>query len=309
MKRLWHRSAIAVLLTTVMIFWCAVALADVESDSLSQNDCLNCHGQQGLGTTLSSGEAFSLYVDPELFHASVHGDKLLCTHCHANISSYPHPQSHIISLRQYGIAQNNACQTCHQGIFSTYTASIHGKALADGGNYDVPVCTDCHSAHAVEDPREAAFRIKSMELCSGCHGNRELMEKYGISPNVVKSYLEDFHGRTVALVAKKSRDIWVDEAVCTDCHGVHDIQAVDSPDSPVIKENLVKTCAKCHPDATANFPNAWLSHYEPTLRNAPVVFLVRWFYRILIPFILLGLLIHILLDLRQRRMSKSTGRA
>jgi cytochrome c553 len=123
------------------------------------------------------------------------------------------------------------------------------------------------------------------------------MQKYGISANVVQSYLQDFHGATVALVAQQSKDIWAKEAVCTDCHGVHDIQKVDSPDSPVIKANLVATCAKCHADASANFPGAWLSHYEPSIDKAPLVFFTRWFYRIMIPFILLGLLAHVWLDL------------
>jgi hypothetical protein len=123
------------------------------------------------------------------------------------------------------------------------------------------------------------------------------MQKYGISTNVVKTYLEDFHGASVALIAKQSRDIWAEEAVCTDCHGVHDIQQVDNPDSPVIKANLVETCRKCHPEATANFPGAWLSHYEPSIDQSPWVFFVRWFYRIMIPFIIAGLSAHILLDL------------
>jgi hypothetical protein len=86
-------------------------------------------------------------------------------------------------------------------------------------------------------------------------------------------------------------------AVCTDCHGVHDIQAVNSPSSPVIKANLVTTCQKCHRDATANFPTAWLSHYEPTVNKAPLVFLVRTLYLVMIPFIVVGLLIHVFLDL------------
>ena len=123
------------------------------------------------------------------------------------------------------------------------------------------------------------------------------MQKYGISTQVVKSYLEDFHGASVALLARQSKDVWPEEAVCTDCHGVHDIMKPDDLNSSVIKANLVNTCRNCHPDASTNFPGAWLSHYEPSADKAPLVFYVRWFYRVLIPFILVGLIIHILLDL------------
>jgi len=80
------------------------------------------------------------------------------------------------------------------------------------------------------------------------------MQKYGISTNVVQSYLEDFHGRSVALIGVQGKDIPVREAVCTDCHGTHDIQKVDRPQFAVIKANLLETCQKCHPDATLISP-------------------------------------------------------
>jgi len=90
--------------------------------------------------------------------------------------------------------------------------------------------------------------------------------------------------------------VWLGTAVCTDCHGTHDIRSVDDPDSPVFKENLQQTCGRCHPGATPNFPGAWLSHYQPSLSRAPVVFSVKWFYRLLIPGMIGGLALHILLD-------------
>lgn len=213
----------------------------------------------------------------------------LCTDCHG---------AHYVTLPSQPRAKiSRTCAKCHQEIYQKYAASVHGRALIEEDNHDVPVCTDCHTAHTIADPRTAAFRLRSVELCSSCHSNKKLMQKYGISTNVVKSYLNDFHGREVALIGEQGKDIWPREAVCTDCHGVHDIQKVNNPDSPVIKANLLNTCRKCHPDATANFPGAWLSHYEPSINKAPLVFFARWFYRILIPFILAGLIVHILIDI------------
>jgi len=42
-------------------------------------------------------------------------------------------------------------------------------------------------------------------------------------------------------------------AECADCHGAHDIFAVDDPRSHVSPQNRVETCRRCHPYASANF--------------------------------------------------------
>jgi hypothetical protein len=57
----------------------------------------------------------------------------------------------------------------------------------------------------------------------------------------------------------------------------------------------MKRCQKCHPGATDEFPDAWLSHYEPSLTNAPLVFLINLTYKFFIPFMLIGLILQILL--------------
>ncbi len=213
----------------------------------------------------------------------------LCTDCHGahNVQSPSEPRALI----------SQTCSKCHESIYNQYTESVHGKALTEDNNFDVPVCTDCHRSHTIEDPRTSAFRLESVQLCSNCHGDKQLMQKYNISTDVVKTYLQDFHGASVALIGKQNKSIWVNQAVCTDCHGVHDIRAVTDPESPVIKANLVATCQSCHPDTTTNFPGAWLSHYEPSMDKTPLVFLVRRFYMIMIPFIVVGLLAHVTVDL------------
>jgi hypothetical protein len=136
-----------------------------------------------------------------------------------------------------------------------------------------------------------------VDLCAGCHADKELMDKYDISADVFKTYLDDFHGKTVGFYQKETSEVWPDVAVCTDCHGVHDIKEVDAPDSPVIKQNLVETCRQCHEDATANFSSAWLSHYEPSLDKAPIVYAVKQYYKFLIPAMIFGLALNIVLDL------------
>ncbi len=74
------------------------------------------------------------------------------------------------------------------------------------------------------------------------------------APMFSKSYVTDFHGTTVVLFEEIAPDQETNKPVCIDCHGVHDMKSVDDPESTVIKENLLDTCQKCHPDATTNFP-------------------------------------------------------
>jgi hypothetical protein len=211
----------------------------------------------------------------------------VCSDCHGahDISAPNEPRTKI----------SKTCATCHPRVAEQYAKSVHGQALTTG-NEDVPSCTDCHQSHAIAGPRDAAWRVGSPERCGTCHTNAKLMAKYKLSTSVLQTYLADFHGTTVAL-EKDRKDARPVVALCTDCHGVHDIARVRDPRSPVVKANLLNTCRKCHPAATANFPDSWLSHYEPSLSKAPLVWLVKTFYLLLIPFMIGGLSLQIVLHL------------
>ena len=122
----------------------------------------------------------------------------------------------------------------------------------------------------------AEVRAVVDRACGRCHGDEKLMKRYGLSTAVVSTYLADFHGMSATLQhGQKKADGKRLAAVCTDCHGVHDIQKSSDPTSATMSANLQKTCAKCHQGATASFPKAWLSHYEPSVEKAPLVWLVQ----------------------------------
>ena len=213
----------------------------------------------------------------------------LCVDCHGShdIRRASEPRTRI----------SQTCSHCHASVYQTYSASVHGKA-AQEGNPDVPVCTDCHRAHDTTDPRNGVLASRTPEICGRCHTDEKLMSRYGLSANVVETYLADFHGMAATLQQGKKKGPGVRlAAVCTDCHGVHDIQKSDDPNSTVMASNLQKTCAKCHEGATADFPKAWLSHYEPTPQKAPLVWGVMLFYKLMIPFMVGGLVLQIALHL------------
>lgn len=213
----------------------------------------------------------------------------LCVDCHGahDVTSPAVPRSRI----------SMTCARCHNEVYQRYAQSVHGKALLKEENVDVPVCTDCHRSHDIEDARTVAFHLKTPELCARCHTDEKLMGKYGLSTSVLKTYLKDFHGMTASLHKREQITSAAFTAVCTDCHGVHDILPVKDPRSAVMKANLVKVCRKCHADATENFPAAWLSHYEPSPKKAPLVYYVKLFYWIFIPFVVVGLVLQILLHI------------
>jgi predicted CXXCH cytochrome family protein len=189
------------------------------------------------------------------------------------------------------------CAQCHSTIYDKYKASVHGAALTDEHNIDVPTCTDCHGVHNMPDPRTAAFRLASPQMCANCHTDKARMDKHHLSTSVLSTYVSDFHGTTVTLFEKQSPDAPTNKAVCYDCHGVHDIAKGDDPQNGLlIRQNLLKRCQICHPGITANFPDSWLSHYIPSPQKYQLVYYVNLFYKILIPTVLGGMAVLVALD-------------
>jgi len=211
-----------------------------------------------------------------------------CTDCHGSHA--------IASAQKDKLANAKKCSQCHADIYTVYAQSVHGAALIKENIEDVPVCSDCHKAHDNAGPHTSGFRITVPQICAGCHAQKEIMAKYGLSTKVVETYLQDFHGVTLKFY-KQYGQTEKQIAVCIDCHGVHDIMKIKSGNAASIKQNLTKRCQKCHEGATANFPDSWISHYEPSFKKASLVFLIDWGYRIFIPFMIIGLLVQIILHL------------
>lgn len=190
----------------------------------------------------------------------------------------------------------DTCARCHQGIAKRYAASVHGRDVARN-IADVPTCTDCHRTHDIGGPHQAGWKTTTPEICGRCHSDPERMKKYGLSTDVLKTYASDFHGKTAALRKGSNDEGQTFVALCTDCHGVHDIVRAKDENSQVIQANLANTCRKCHANASNNFPQAWLSHYEPSWTHTPAVYAVKVGYAVFIPFIIGGLVLQILLHL------------
>jgi predicted CXXCH cytochrome family protein len=218
-------------------------------------------------------------------------DAPTCVDCHGG---------HSVSSLNNRLAVVQKCRTCHSKVYDVYAKSVHGSALFKENNKDVPVCTDCHMSHTMKDPASSDFHNSIPDTCSHCHSNAAIMGKYGLSTEVVKTYLSDFHGVTLNLYRKEAGKRYQPDrsmAVCTDCHGTHGITNVSGAGKQILKQTLGKRCRSCHSNATDNFPDAWLSHYKPTLATAPLVYIVEQFYKILMPLMAIGLLFQVFLHI------------
>jgi hypothetical protein len=185
---------------------------------------------------------------------------------------------------------------------------VHGAALSEG-NPDVPTCIDCHGVHNIENPQSTYFRLRSPENCAKCHTDEKIMSQYGLSTAVLETYVTDFHGTTIAIFEKTAPDARVNTPVCYDCHGIHDISRVDDQQTGLqMKQNLLARCQICHPDANANFPAAWMSHYIPSPDNYSIVYYVNLFYKFFIPLTLGGMAVLVVMDAGRLVLNRSRRR-
>jgi hypothetical protein len=261
--------------------------------------CQQCHASQ-----------YNLTLDSVHQNALAGGNinAAVCTDCHN-----PHTQAQITDpngkiLPEARLWIPTVCARCHSAIYDQYKSSVHGSALIESGNTDVPTCIDCHGVHNIANPTTTPFRLNSPLLCAKCHTDAALMGKYGISTQVLNTYVADFHGTTVTLFEKTSPDQATNKPVCFDCHGVHNIKQVNDPVYGLaMKQNLLKACQRCHPDAKPNFPDAWMSHYIPSPSHDALVYYVNLFYKFFIPTVIGGMLVFVISDIVRRLLEKRKG--
>ena len=216
-------------------------------------------------------------------------DAPICTDCHGshNVQHPAQPRSQI----------STTCSACHESIYEEYKDSVHGGALIQEDNPDVPVCTDCHGVHNIQDPRTAQFRVDTPDLCAGCHADPELMAKYGLDADVYDLYNLSWHGVDISIYKTRWPTLWHNSAVCTDCHGVHNIHKTTDPNSTVNPDNLLATCQKCHPDAGPNWTDAWVGHNRIDKSLNPFLYYTEVFYSLFIPSVLWGSIIYVVLQI------------
>jgi predicted CXXCH cytochrome family protein len=252
--------------------------------------CGNCHGNEALAKKHGLPNVYPLYID------SIHGFALSkegllvaanCQSCHGShhILSHTDPQS-----PTYKTNIPKTCGTCHAGIAANYLGGVHGKAVASG-NLNAPVCSDCHTAHAILQPTEATFRMQSTPICGSCHKDK------------LSTYRDTFHSQLGSLGG------YVETARCWDCHGAHDVLPASDPRSPIAPANLVATCGKCHAGANASFVQYQPHANAHNRKLNPALFYIRLFMNLLLAGVLAFFAIHTILWLIRSRYQQVKTRS
>ena len=145
----------------------------------------------------------------------------------------------------------NACVECHSKLEGNLRVVVDQSAASVHGHKDM-TCTTCHGGNADVEAKEKAHvngfrgrisRAQVTELCGSCHADGERMKTF--NPSLRTDQLALYH----TSVHGKKRDQGDERvAVCTDCHGVHDILPINDPRSPVHPVNVASTCKQCHAD-------------------------------------------------------------
>jgi hypothetical protein len=157
-----------------------------------------------------------------------------------------------------GVADTNTCRTCHAAIDNdqhqiteAWDASVHSQAGIG--------CADCHGGDPTSDQVTIAMspaegfvgtpgRSESVATCGTCHSDVERMRQYQIPTDQYAKYRASVHGERL-VTAGDAR-----VAICTDCHGSHDVKKASDPTAKVYPLNVPTLCASCHGDATLMEP-------------------------------------------------------
>ena len=220
--------------------------------------CGNCHRTGRKAAVRYRGKQENII---EHYTESIHGKGLLesgltvtanCADCHTAHHELPSsdPQS---SVNRANVA--NTCAKCHRGIYELFTKSVHVTDANKGK--PTPVCSECHSAHTIQRTDLTNFRLHIMDQCGRCH------------ESITSSYFETFHG-------KVSKLGYATTAKCYDCHGSHDILRVTDTRSRLSRNNIVKTCGKCHAGSHRQFAGylTHATHHDP--QRYPFLFYTFW---------------------------------
>jgi hypothetical protein len=220
--------------------------------------CGRCHREGQKAAVRYTGRQHEIIAN---YTESIHG-KLLktgltvtatCTSCHTAHRVLPRtdPESSI-SAANVPVT----CGRCHHGIEEQFENSIHSKGVSKSAK-ELPICSDCHTAHAIRRTDQDNFRLDVMTTCGRCHAE------------IAQTYFDTYHGKVSKLGYTKA-------AKCYDCHGAHDVLRVTDPRSRLSRANVAATCGKCHAGATRRFAGylTHATHHDP--KKYPFLFYTFW---------------------------------
>ena len=153
------------------------------------------------------------------------------------------------------------CGVCHPSERVAFEKSRHaGEEMR---------CTTCHGGNDQSVDQASAhsngFRghISRAEIpasCATCHSDQKMMRPYDLPVDQMALYQTSGHG-----VKLKAGDTKV--AVCSDCHGAHDVLSASDPACRTYVTNIPRTCGNCHGDSTLLAPRHQKDAYHDYLKS------------------------------------------
>src|SRR5712691_1455687 len=146
----------------------------------------------------------------------------------------------------------STCLECHSALSGRFQVTAE-KFAQDIHSQKGLTCASCHGGDPTKADLEAMSkkagfsgkveRSQIPALCGRCHSDGAFMRQYNPSlrTDQLSQYKTTVHGK---LLAKGETKV----AVCTDCHGVHDLRPASDTRSKVHPLNVAQTCARCHAD-------------------------------------------------------------
>jgi hypothetical protein len=272
-----------------------VESSDVHSKTHALNQpatCGACHFSQ---VNSKKGESFV-----KDFLASTHGVALsktglansaTCATCHGS-HAVKHTADPASPMARRQVP--NTCGHCHSGILRDYLEGVHGQDFTKGGR-DVPVCTDCHGEHQILSPLDHRSKVYVTHValtCARCHDNEDLIQKYRLPGQRLRTFEGSFHGIASAYGEAKV-------ANCASCHGFHNIRPSSDPLSPVHPARLPQTCGHCHPGAGEKLSQVKIHILDPKAANY-AAYVIKEAYFYLIAMIMGSFVVYIGADLKAR---------
>ncbi len=190
-------------------------------------NCMGCHKDPYKKHAFHPGMKIAL-------NDKNNSELLDCKRCHG---------THEILASEKKLSNTNAknstefCGSCHEKEKEQHIKSEHYVSV-NQDKPNAPTCIYCH-VHPITkgyglDPVQ--LKLNQEKLCLSCHLNNPNQTQYSKS---LVSYEQSVHG---AQLLKGNQNA----AVCVDCHGSHDLEKANSPDSRINRYKIPQVCGKCH---------------------------------------------------------------
>lgn len=206
---------------------------------ISQNDnCLSCHNKKN---------------DPVArnYERDIHFSAgISCSDCHGGDPTKKDMKIAKSKENDYkgilfGNETSEICSNCHSDKYEQLKSSIHGSLDVKGDQY-IAQCITCHGVHnirKIDDKNSPVHQLNVINTCAKCHSNISYMKQY--NPETPTDQHEKFLTSKHGIQIQKGN---INAATCVNCHGSHNVLAVNDVKSSVYPEKLPETCSKCHQD-------------------------------------------------------------